>query len=247
VITVPWVPSDTGSLSFVSEAQTVLPSPPIPAGPSISPETLFQLVYNTGISSEFLKDNGTLFVGTGITGTNRYAVSSTNYLELAMSAHRRGSWTGTTVTDSTYDVSYTTATHDLSVSWSIGTKYPGLERITDRYDIVMYTHVSSEGIKNRETAIAWRLAWSDQVSNYVMVPYNNGQELPFPVVDSKSDPEWKCVQNSFRWFWYRDAIVPAVASDVVRIAGTFVFEMEAKLRDSEEVVAQLEILVNAGV
>lgn len=227
LITPTWVLSETNSsgIGVIDNSGNIIPD--------VDPETAPTVTFDTALNPAFVKSDGFIYVGTGISGNSAYKVVKTNFIEIALSSHRRGQWApGRTIDQSTYTIQLDTNVRDFNVTWSIGLTDKPNQKITDLYDVTMITHMEANGTKNYDTAIHWRLTWTDLIPGYAFIPYYQDVAQEYPIVDSGSNPDKTCLQNSFRHFWYREAIIPPVDPAAVRITGTFVTELNAVNKES---------------
>lgn len=227
---------------------------PIPRAFEVE-ETAATTTYNTSIDPLHL-DGSNLYAGTGIPGDSKYAVAKTNYLEIAMAAHMRGgSWSNSVVADGDYTIDYTNSTQDFNIAFSISATNTICDRltVTNLYDVWFVTYMDGSGAKDDATALFWHLEYNEDMVRYELFPHyggENGQRLNFPIVDSEgpicsTDGSGTVIQNSFRRWWYRDAIVNAAEATTSRIAGTYVTRMYARSKVSGDLVADLEITTTA--
>jgi hypothetical protein len=240
LLTPKWAPTpdNPSGIGEVSDSGEVIIDPPL-----YDPETNPVVSYRSTISEEFRKPGtSTLIAGSGIPATD-FAVVRTNYIELGLTAYRRGSYTGRTITDNNYHISLDTLARDWNWTYSVGTWHPASNNITQMYDVTMYFHTSGDGSKNRATALTLPLQWNP-VSEIYFWDTVNGYDAAFlPIADNGMNPTKSCAQNSTRPLWFND-LLPSVAPDAVRVEGMFTIELEAISKDTG-LVSHIEITVNA--
>ncbi|VOH55004.1 hypothetical protein MIJ3_00222 [Pseudomonas phage vB_PaeM_MIJ3] len=209
--------NSTGEIQFGGQTQWVVNEetglqPDTSSVPQPNNQTLL-----ANASTAFKKENGTLWTGSGIPASGML-VSKNNIIELALSAHLRGSVINRKINDDgSYDISLTSSTQDWAFDYCVGIVSPAVTDITTEYDVVLTAYCNSEG-KEQNPAV-FTLAKED---TYVW----KNTVLDGDITDSASDPDNRCVQNTLRYTFFKDNVVPPVGEEDP-IVGTFIIKLEA--------------------
>lgn len=181
--------------------------------------------YVATINPSFLLPNGTLFVGTGISGS-KYSIAKNDFIELALASHRRGQGdTGRTIVDNVSTLALASATEAWNITWSVGSTHEEITDITEMYDVELVLYTNADGSKNN--SFVWKLIRDEStVSKYALRLITDlGVAVP-NVIDSKGDADKRCVQNSTRLDWFRLALAQPVPAPAA-VEGRFVAELRA--------------------
>lgn len=203
--------------------------------PIVIDEGAVSISYISPLNSMFRKQDGSLFVGTGIPGS-KYSIARNDFIELALTSYRRSQWdAGRTMENNTSMLSLASATELWSITWSVGSTHEEITDITQMYDVDLIIYANGNGLK--ENGLVWRLIRDEAaVSKYALqLTTNVGTPVP-NVVDSKGDAEFRCVQNSTRLDWFRPVVVPAIAAPNA-IEGTYVAELRAVHKVTRKVIS----------
>lgn len=205
--------------------------PPAPIPPKQDPETDPIVEYDTGINSMFLRPEGDLNVGSGIMAESGLTVAKTNFIEIGIMAHLRGTFNRRTISNNVYDLSLGT-NPQWNVTWSVGITHPDVTNITDMYDVKFYTYLNSDGSKN--DVLVSDLVFEDGIYK-VRSQYGD-------VVDSGTDAETRSVQNSSSLSWISMLLVPPVDAGE-QVLGTFSYAIAATNKVSGK-ETRCEIIIN---
>lgn len=240
LLTPKWAPTpeNPSGIGEIGDNGEVVIDPPL-----YDPETTPIVSYRSTISEDFRKPGtSTIIAGTGIPATD-FAVVRTNYIELGLTAYRRGSYAGRTITDGNYHISLDSLSRDWNWTYSVGTWHPASNNITRMYDVTMYFHTSGDGSKDRNTALTLKLYWNSSLEKYFWDTDNGYTNPALPIADNGMNEIKSCAQNSSRPLWFND-VLPDVAPDAIRVAGMYTIELEAISKDTG-LVSHIEITVDA--
>lgn len=177
-------------------------------------ETMVTLM--SALSARFLQPNGTLFSGTGIPGS-KYNIVSNDLLEIGLTAHRRSKWDEGRTWDEAdihIDLATTVPADRWNVSWSIGLKNDDVELITDLFDIEFIMGLRNDGTMAEGECIVYQLEYNpDAVAPNSPYSFTETTGIINSIVDSRSDAELRCVQNSSSLHWVKASLLPPLAAD----------------------------------
>lgn len=207
----------------------VIPVPPEPIIPE--GETVYGLI--APIDSRFLKAGGTptLYVGTGIPGT-KYSIAKNDLIELALTSFRRSQWDqGRVMSENTSMLTLANNNEQWNVTWSVGSKHETITNITELYDVDLIMYRNADGTETYP--MIWRLMW-DGAKYILRLTTDIGTPVP-DVVDSGSDAQFRCAQNSTSLTWFKSVLTPVV-QPTAAVEGTFVAKLVATNKQTGNIV-----------
>lgn len=190
------------------------------------------MFYSAAISPQFLTSSGNLLAGTGIPG-QVFSVARNDLLELAITAYKRTAYADRTIDEDTISFVLPNSgnAERWSIAWSAGLLVDAEYRLTDLYNISLVLNTHADGSRSDETAILFDMIWRD--GQYVLVERNG---VTHDTVDSVSDANFLCVQNSTDYHWFKTLLIPAFAP-TESVVGNFVIELRAVNKRTNNVVS----------